>query len=94
MEVAKVERVIDYYESTLIKLGFRPEEANYKTKLVLLTDQINHVVSMLPKMKRFLEENRVEKTMRWLGFVQGVLYSHGFFSIDELRHHNMPKGDI
>lgn len=94
MEVAKVERVIDYYETTLTMLGFRPLEAEYNSKQVVLTIQINHVVSMLPKMKRFLKENRVEKTMRWLGFVQGVLYSHGFFSIDELRRHNMPKGDI
>ena len=94
MKVDKVKRVINYYESTLTKLGFRPEEANYNNKLILPSVHMNHILSMLPKMKLFLKENRVEKTMRWLGFVQGVLYSQGLYSIDNLRHHNMPKGDI
>lgn len=32
----------------------------------------------------------LSEKMRWLGFVQGVLVSHGLFTIDELKSHNKP----
>ena len=36
---------------------------------------------------------RREKRMRWLGFVQGVLYAIGMFSVDELKNHSRPDYD-
>lgn len=36
---------------------------------------------------------RREKRMRWLGFVQGVLYAIGDFSVDELKDHSRPDYD-
>ena len=29
-----------------------------------------------------------EKAMRWLGFIQGVLFAKGVYTIDEMREHN------
>jgi len=31
------------------------------------------------------QEMEKEKAMRWLGFIQGVLYAHDIFTIDEMR---------
>lgn len=31
---------------------------------------------------------KVEKAMRWLGFVQGVLFFSGVYTIDEMRAHS------
>src|SRR4030095_7725392 len=31
-----------------------------------------------------------EKFMRWLGFMQGVLYAEGIFTIDQMKEHNRP----
>ncbi len=32
------------------------------------------------------------KVFRWLGFMQGVLWTLNVYTIDELRRHNMPEG--
>lgn len=34
-----------------------------------------------------------EKFMRWLGFMQGALWSEGIYTIDEMREHNRSDGD-
>lgn len=34
-----------------------------------------------------------EKLMRWLGFMQGVLYAKGLYTIDEMRAHNKPPDE-
>lgn len=34
---------------------------------------------------------RLEKKFRWLGFVQGVMWSLGDSSVDELKNVNKPK---
>lgn len=34
------------------------------------------------------DPKKIEKAQRWLGFIQGVLWSSGFYSIDELRNHS------
>ncbi len=36
---------------------------------------------------------RVEKAMRWLGFVQGVLVAKGLFTVEELKNHSKPDGE-
>jgi hypothetical protein len=63
-----------------------------------------HVLWMLGEMRKMLEpfaevppekfyaaQAAQEKVARWLGFVQGVLWSYGVCSIDEMRNHNRPK---
>jgi hypothetical protein len=46
-----------------------------------------HVMWMLEEMKKFGDED-YDKAMRWLGFVQGVLWVEGAWSIDQMRAHN------
>lgn len=50
--------------------------------------QREHVLTMLPRMRVFIEQGRIEKTMRWLGFVQGWLWAIGRYSVEELADHN------
>ena len=33
-------------------------------------------------------DNNIEKVMRWLGFVQGIFWTTGFYSIDKMRTDN------
>jgi hypothetical protein len=50
-----------------------------------------HVRTMLPKMEAMAEHNDYatrEKLMRWIGFMQGALWSLGYYTIDELREMN------
>lgn len=40
---------------------------------------------------RFPEDGSTSKAMRWLGFMQGVLYITGIFKLDELKVHSRDK---
>lgn len=36
----------------------------------------------------------IEKAMRWLGFIQGVLCERGIFEIEDLKNHNLHQSEI
>lgn len=57
--------------------------------------QLLHLKEMIPKTKNFLNTGKFDKANRWLGFIQGVFYSNGIYSIDEMADHNrVTKKDI
>ena len=58
---------------------------NYKLKL----QEINrdHMLDHALVMCDFNFDD-IEKSMRWLGFIQGVLYTRSIYTIDELKEHN------
>jgi hypothetical protein len=43
---------------------------------------------MFPKMVQFVSEDKIEKAMRWLGFVQGVLWVCGVYTLEQLKADN------
>lgn len=51
-------------------------------------NRLQHICWMCHMAEHYLEEGEIEKANRWLGFIQGVLWCEGFFSIDEMRDHN------
>lgn len=53
-------------------------------------DDLVHVSEMLPQMRVFVAEGRREKLMRWLGWVQAVLVLNDFYTLEEVKEHNMP----
>jgi hypothetical protein len=38
---------------------------------------------------RWPEDGSEQKAMRWLGFVQGVAYARGLFTLEEIKEHSM-----
>lgn len=54
-----------------------------------------HVLSMCNKVRLFLASpcppRTKDKGMRWLGFIQGLLYAHGIYTLEELKLHNRSK---
>jgi hypothetical protein len=40
--------------------------------------------------EEFVPAGRIEKAMRWLGYVQGVLVCRGDFTLDEVKNHSRP----
>ena len=82
--------LIAQYREHLEKLQSKMVETDYDARHCDRVIALNHALSMLPKMESFLKEGRREKFFRWLGFLQGVLWSFGEFSLNELRDHNRP----
>lgn len=48
-------------------------------------DRLEHLVWMGVKAQEFTDEG---KTMRWLGYVQGVLHTLCFYTLDQLKEHS------
>ena len=51
---------------------------------------LEHCHGMLDKMVEFVHEGRTEKVFRWLGFVQGVLWTNRVYTLTDLKDHNRP----
>jgi len=53
---------------------------------------VRHLLWMCDRIVDLIAEEQREKAMRWLGFVQGVCWSSGLYSLDELKAMNPPDG--
>lgn len=49
---------------------------------------IEHLLFMTEKVKDFIAEDRLDKSMRWLSFVQGCLWILGVLSIHDGQEQN------
>lgn len=49
---------------------------------------MGHAMWMCQAALDFVKEGQVEKANLWLGFVQGLLFCVGHYTIDEMRAHS------
>ena len=47
--------------------------------------QEDHIAWMCTEAQKFINVGEFDKANRWLGFIQGYLWAHGCFSINDLR---------
>lgn len=78
MTEQQVDRIAHKYVKTL---GAHTIERNAKCRLC-------HVKWMLYEIIRWPVNEELGKKFRWLGFIQGVLWVEGVYTIDEMREHN------
>ncbi len=99
MTSEKLLQVIHRYEEKLVSLGALPIPLHSNARLGFLVIffrkkfVIDHLYNMTSQMRTFVSEDNREKLMRWLGFMQGVLWVLGVYSLDELKNHNRPDGE-
>ena len=46
-----------------------------------------HLAWMCSESIKFVQKGEIEKAHRWLGFIQGVLWKEGAFTLNDLREH-------
>lgn len=95
MDLERVKAIVDYYDWMLRKQEFLPEKFPDDEMIDDLSDFGNcgakrHVRAMIAEMQSMIVEGRTEKCMRWLGFIQGVLWTDGMFTLEELKNHSRP----
>lgn len=49
-----------------------------------------HYKFMCDEAQRFVDAGRIEKAMRWLGFLQGAFWRCGRFNLNDLKNHSRP----
>lgn len=56
-------------------------------------ERINHLLYVCQEIPQLLDAGRVEKAMRWLGWLQGILVAEGEYTIDECGNHSRPDAN-
>lgn len=86
----KVLEVIALYRAEFKKWGIEEEKHPYDTLPDSDKVALRHCHQMLDRMEEFVRDERIGKAFRWLGFLQGVLWRCGVFTLEELMDHNRP----
>lgn len=76
--VEKYRSVLDHVCSVTGNFDFEPN----------IHEAHAHAKWMLDKIEEFVTEDELDKANRWLGFVQGIFYSFGTYTINQMRDHN------
>jgi methionine salvage enolase-phosphatase E1 len=93
----KLKSLFQFYYDHLIRThaGVRAEtlsDSDTLERVFRFTTEkrVSHLLHMCRMAETFVDTGRIPKAMRWLGFLQGALWSHGYFALDDLKHHSMP----
>lgn len=106
MTPEKLKSILSTYRG-LLGRGDRLEDKNYYLRMNPgRTSIIRHISWMCEEAQTFLrpfecvcgqdhgpDPRKVEKAMRWLGFVQGCLWCLSLKSLNNLREDSMPDGE-
>ncbi len=97
MTPEKVIEVVERYRQEFIRMGIAKSAYHHDDLFRInsdlswdYNDALRHCHNMLDQMVQFVKEGRMEKTFRWLGFIQGVLWANGIYTLAELQNHNKP----
>lgn len=97
----RADRMLDLYCKRLSDLGYEP--VPYPDEHAHIGENVykggkypvlNHALWMCGEARRFAREHRRAKAYRWIGMIQGLLWTGGIFSIDELKRHNELPPDM
>ncbi len=91
MDKTKVKEVINLYRKKLKELKIQNVEFPDNILSPNIDCALAHCNHMLDKMEIFIQQDRLEKVFRWLGFIQGCLWSFGIYTLDDLKNDNRPK---
>jgi hypothetical protein len=88
MDAEKMLSVVRAYRSLL---SFIPPLSGPFDKPPTPRKALAHTAGMLDKIEAFVKEGTPEawdKANRWLGFLQGVFWVQGIYTLDQMRDHN------
>lgn len=94
MDLDRVKAIVTYYDQALTSRWYLEAQPRPHAPVVRASNlphpALCHVRYMIAALLPMIEEGRTEKCMRWLGFIQGVLWMAGVFTLEELKNHSRP----
>jgi hypothetical protein len=88
MDAQKLLEVIGKYEGLLQALNYEPLQ--YPTNEFLVSDHkgVCHALWLLGEAKNLVKNGELYKALRWICFVQGVIWMTGALKVDRFREDN------
>lgn len=80
--------VLAKYDRLLERSHFDAVQCPSEVSAPAAPDVLGHVRWMCSEVRRLVQEGSLDKAGRWLGFIQGCLWSFGFYTIDQMRDDN------
>lgn len=85
MQKEQILRLLDEYEQRFIDSEIEPVEAPVDEVIFDVEEQLSHCYSMIPELRAMAAENRLEEVTHLLGFFDGVLWSVGEITLNDLK---------
>jgi len=83
MDEKSLFKILKFYDEHFSSLGYHPNS------ITSGGSKLEHAFSMINLIREMPAQSKSsEKMHRWLGFIQGVLWCEGFFTLEELKEHN------
>lgn len=78
------------YAESLQKRAGTPERfpADQRLGLATWAKFHRHLLWLATEIPSLVQQGRLEKSFRWLGFIQGALWARGMITIEDLKNHN------
>lgn len=91
MDQARMHATLERYGKVLEARGNTPvRENNAVEGRDVRERQLDHALWMITNLKDHKDSETGQN--RWFGFVQGILWTTGVYTIDEIRVHTAPPG--
>ncbi len=72
MDGQKILQVVQTHKEFLAGLGAFPVRADRQTIILTVSERLSHLLWMCEEVTALVAERRIEKSMRWLGFIYPV----------------------
>lgn len=90
MTEAQLKGIIAIYDARLRESGRVAIRATVTGLVLSQVERLDHALWMCREILRPLPAALdTDKAGRWLGFIQGVLWTAGVYAVEELRLHNI-----
>jgi hypothetical protein len=90
----KVQKVIGEYVQVLCDdYRISALEAERNADAPTLNGRLKHLLWMCGQISLFLQQGKIDKAFRWLGFLQGAFWAYGIRSVEQSKHDNKPEGE-
>lgn len=89
----KLISVFQRYLDTLTSMGVTAKQLDdYTVPASTLGPEpiLSHLAYMCETAIQLVLNGRVDKAFRWLGFIQGVLWTADVYSVEDMKNHSRP----
>ena len=90
MTADKIREVLMIYRKKFVEMGIPKKQFPHNLLPKSDSDSFAHCHRMMDEMEVFIQEGRMDKVFRWLGFIQGCFWKAGIYTVEELSNHSRP----
>ena len=91
MDTLSLMRVISHYRRQLILWDILENEHPDADRVHCPKAAYEHCLYMLSKATQLMGDNQLDEAIEMAGFVRGILWAEGVFTLEELHNHMYPK---